>query len=104
MLRTITPRCPIIDPRKHNDYKKLMKLVEEGKVSPGCVADIDVCHDDWCRTLPPRPALPRAGGLPAVRARGGVLRAPGRWLLVNGARQLSGWSCPRWCLLTGLFR
>jgi hypothetical protein len=37
------------DPRKHNFYKKLMKLVAEGKVSPGRINEVDICHDDWCR-------------------------------------------------------
>jgi hypothetical protein len=38
----------MIDPRKHNYYEKLMKLVEESKVPPGQVTNVDICHDDWC--------------------------------------------------------
>ena len=37
------------DPRKHNYYRKLIKLVEEGKLPPGYVGEVDVYHDDWCR-------------------------------------------------------
>jgi hypothetical protein len=36
------------DPRQHNYYKKLMELLEQGKVPPGCLTDVDVYHDDWC--------------------------------------------------------
>jgi hypothetical protein len=39
----------MIDPRKHNYYKKLMELLEQGKLPPGRVTDVDICHDDWCR-------------------------------------------------------
>jgi hypothetical protein len=36
------------DPRKHNYYRKLMELCEQGKVPPGRLTDVEVCHDDWC--------------------------------------------------------
>lgn len=39
----------MIDPRKHNYYQKLMKLLEEGKVPRGCISGVDVYHDNWCR-------------------------------------------------------
>ena len=39
----------MIDPRKHNYHKKLMKLFAEGKVLPGSVADVEIRHDDCCR-------------------------------------------------------
>ena len=38
-----------IDPRKRNYYRKLLDLVEQGKVPVGRVREVDVCHDDWCR-------------------------------------------------------
>jgi hypothetical protein len=37
------------DPLQHNYYKKLLQLVEQGKVLPGRVMEVDVYHDDWCR-------------------------------------------------------
>jgi len=37
------------DPRKHNYYKKLMKLVAQGQVPRGRLADVDIYHDSWCR-------------------------------------------------------
>jgi len=38
----------MFDPRKHNYYRKLIQLVrKEG--APGGVAQVAVCHDDWCR-------------------------------------------------------
>jgi hypothetical protein len=36
-------------PHKHNYYRKLMELVEQGKIPPGRLTDVQVCHDDWCR-------------------------------------------------------
>jgi hypothetical protein len=35
------------DPRKHNYYEKLMKLVAQGEVPPGRVSEVDIYHDDW---------------------------------------------------------
>ena len=37
------------DPRKHNYYKKLMKLVAQGRVPRGRLSDVDIYHDSWCR-------------------------------------------------------
>jgi hypothetical protein len=37
----------MFDPRKHNYFEKLIKLVEEGKVIPG-LSEVAVYHDDWC--------------------------------------------------------
>jgi hypothetical protein len=37
------------DPYEHNYYKKLMNLVEAGKLPRGCITEVDICHDDWCR-------------------------------------------------------
>jgi hypothetical protein len=37
------------DPRKHNYYRKLMKLVENGTIPPDRLTEADVYHDDWCR-------------------------------------------------------
>jgi hypothetical protein len=45
----VFPRCPMIDPRKHNYQRKVMELIEQGKVPPGCVREVDIYHDDWCR-------------------------------------------------------
>jgi hypothetical protein len=39
----------MVDPRKHNYWPKLVELVEQGKVPPGSVNEVDICHDDWCR-------------------------------------------------------
>jgi len=39
----------VIDPRKHNYYKKLMKLVAQGKLPRKGIGLVDVYHDDWCR-------------------------------------------------------
>jgi hypothetical protein len=38
----------MIDPRQHNYYEKLMKLVAEGKILPAQITEVDVYHDDWC--------------------------------------------------------
>jgi hypothetical protein len=37
------------DPRKHNYFEKLRKFVEKNKPARGRIAEIDICHDDWCR-------------------------------------------------------
>ena len=43
-------RCSMYDPRKHNYWKKLLKLFEqESNIFPGLITSVDVCHDDWCR-------------------------------------------------------
>ena len=39
----------MFDPLKHNYYKKLIKLLDEGKMPRGCLSQVDVYHDDWCR-------------------------------------------------------
>jgi hypothetical protein len=39
----------VIDPRKHNYYKKLMKLVNRSKLPRARLSEVDVYHDDWCR-------------------------------------------------------
>ena len=39
----------MFDPLKHNYYKKLIGLNEEGKMPRGCLYGVDVYHDDWCR-------------------------------------------------------
>ena len=43
------PRRPVIDPHKHNYYKKIMKLVAQGKLPRERLSEVDVYHDDWCR-------------------------------------------------------
>lgn len=37
------------DPCKHNYMKKLIQLLEEGKLPFGFCSGVDVYHDDWCR-------------------------------------------------------
>jgi hypothetical protein len=39
----------MLDPTRHNYWPKLMKLYEEGKITPASATMIDICHDDWCR-------------------------------------------------------
>jgi hypothetical protein len=39
----------MLDPRKHNYYRKVMKLYEQAKVPPGRVTEVDIYHDGWCR-------------------------------------------------------
>jgi hypothetical protein len=46
---TENPRCLMTDPRKHNYWKKLMKLVEQEKLPLGRIQDVDIYHDDRCR-------------------------------------------------------
>jgi hypothetical protein len=38
----------MLDPTKHNYFKKLMKLVAEAQLSAGSLAAVDIYHDDWC--------------------------------------------------------
>lgn len=38
----------MLDPTKHNYYRKLLELYEEGKVPSKSVTDVDIYHDDWC--------------------------------------------------------
>jgi hypothetical protein len=33
---------------KHNYYKKLKKLYEQGKIPTASLSEVDICHDDWC--------------------------------------------------------
>jgi hypothetical protein len=35
--------------RQRNYCKKQMRLVEQGKLPAGRLAEVDVYHDDWCR-------------------------------------------------------
>jgi hypothetical protein len=37
------------DPRKHNYFPKLMKFIEQHQLPRGCISNVDICHDDWCR-------------------------------------------------------
>jgi hypothetical protein len=37
------------DPRKHNYFRKLLKLQRKGKLRPGEAHLVDILHDDWCR-------------------------------------------------------
>lgn len=37
-----------MDPTKHNYYKKLMRLYEQGELPTACLAQLDIYHDDWC--------------------------------------------------------
>jgi hypothetical protein len=37
-----------MDPTKHNYYKKLMKLYEQGKIPTKSLTEVDIYHDDWC--------------------------------------------------------
>jgi hypothetical protein len=39
----------MFDPRRHNYFEKLMQLIEQGQAPRGCVLEVDVYHDDWCR-------------------------------------------------------
>jgi hypothetical protein len=41
----------MIDPRQHNYYKKLMQLVEQGRVPLARAAEVEVYHDPWCSLL-----------------------------------------------------
>jgi hypothetical protein len=38
----------MLDPMKHNYFKKLRKLHEQGKLSTCSLGLVDVYHDDWC--------------------------------------------------------
>jgi hypothetical protein len=38
----------MLDPMKHNYWKKLMALHAQGKLPLGRLSDVDVLHDDWC--------------------------------------------------------
>jgi hypothetical protein len=37
-----------MDPAKHNYYKKLLELFEQGKISAASLAEVDIYHDSWC--------------------------------------------------------
>jgi hypothetical protein len=37
------------DPREHNYYKKLLRLLEQAELTPGRLRAVNVYHDDWCR-------------------------------------------------------
>ena len=39
----------MLDPMKHNYYKKLKKLFEQGKIPTMSVHLVDIYHDDWCK-------------------------------------------------------
>jgi hypothetical protein len=36
------------DPTKHNYYKKLIQMFQQGKLPTASVSDVDIAHDDWC--------------------------------------------------------
>lgn len=36
------------DARKHNYYKKLLQLYDQGTLGKPGLTEIDICHDDWC--------------------------------------------------------
>jgi len=38
----------MLDPMKHNYMKKIMKLYQQGKLSPAGAMITDVYHDAWC--------------------------------------------------------
>jgi hypothetical protein len=37
-----------VDHKKHNYYKKLILLHEQGKIPTTALSEVDVYHDDWC--------------------------------------------------------
>lgn len=37
-----------MNPTKHNYYKKLLKLYEQGEIPSASFTEVDICHDDWC--------------------------------------------------------
>src|SRR5262245_53940120 len=37
-----------MDPTSHNYYKKLILLYSQGKLPTASLAEVDICHDDWC--------------------------------------------------------
>ena len=37
-----------MDPTKHNYYKKLMKLHEQGQFPTAALTEVYIFHDDWC--------------------------------------------------------
>jgi hypothetical protein len=39
----------MIDPLKHNYFRKLLQLVEQGQVPRDRITEVDICHDGWCR-------------------------------------------------------
>jgi hypothetical protein len=38
----------MLDPTKHNYYKKVLDLYRRGKIPAGCLGLVDIYHDDWC--------------------------------------------------------
>ena len=36
------------DPMKHNYYKQLKKLFDQGKIPTMSLLWVDIYHDDWC--------------------------------------------------------
>jgi hypothetical protein len=48
MFGQLTEGRPKVDPTKHNYYKKLLLLHEQGKISTVSLTEVDVYHDDWC--------------------------------------------------------
>ena len=39
----------MIDPTKHNYYRKLFKLIEQGKIPAVGLTEVDIFHDNWCK-------------------------------------------------------
>ena len=39
---------PPDDPRRHNYFRKLIALWEQGKIPEGRLTDVEVAHDNWC--------------------------------------------------------
>jgi hypothetical protein len=37
-----------MDPTRHNYYRKLMELQRRGRIPAASLAEVDICHDDWC--------------------------------------------------------
>jgi hypothetical protein len=38
----------MLDPTKHNYYKKILDLYERGWLSGVSLGFVDIYHDDWC--------------------------------------------------------
>lgn len=38
----------MLDPTKHNYYKKVLELFAAGKIPSKSITDVDIFHDDWC--------------------------------------------------------
>jgi hypothetical protein len=43
-----SPETAMLDPMKHNYYKKLMALYAAEKLPRRGLSEVDILHDDWC--------------------------------------------------------